>query len=99
MIYCQITLGFYASVSGMNSPLKYLSGLILAVGKAVSLADRNKVPPKYSPRLQIVWGVCSTAQSRGLKFNCVILEERAVTPAICGHDVCVAEGNGGRMGP
>lgn len=36
------------SVSAMSNLLKYLTGLILVVGKAVPLADKNKLPLKYS---------------------------------------------------
>lgn len=60
------------------------------VGKAASLADKNKTSEIFPPTPDSL-GVCSTAQSRGLKFNCVILEERTVIPAICGHDVCMVE--------
>lgn len=42
-------LHFYYSVSAMSNRLKYLPRLILVVGKAVPLADINKVPLKYSP--------------------------------------------------
>lgn len=44
----RIVLHFYYSVSTMSNRLKYLPGLILVVGKAVPLADINKVPLKYS---------------------------------------------------
>lgn len=40
---------FYYSVSTMSNRRKYLPELILVVGKAVPLADINKVPLKYSP--------------------------------------------------
>lgn len=45
----RVVLHFYYSVSAMSNGLKYLPGLILVVGKAVPLADINKVPLKYSP--------------------------------------------------
>lgn len=45
----RILLHFYYSVSAVSNQLKYLAGLILVVGKAVPLADINKVPLKYSP--------------------------------------------------
>lgn len=45
----RVVLHFYYSVSAMSNRLKYLPRLILVVGKAVPLADINKVPLKYSP--------------------------------------------------
>lgn len=45
----RIVLHFYYSVSAVSNRLKYLPVLILVVGKAVPLADINKVPLKYSP--------------------------------------------------
>lgn len=41
-------LPFYYSVCAISNRLKYLPRLILVVGKAVPLADINKVPLKYS---------------------------------------------------
>lgn len=49
MLIFRIVLRLYCSVSAVRSQLKYLPELILVVGKAVPLADINKVPLKYSP--------------------------------------------------
>lgn len=75
----------YYSVNGMSNCHKYLAELFLVVGKAVPLADINKVTEIF-PLTPDSLVVCSTAQSRGFKFN-MILEQSTVMPAICGHGV------------